>query len=215
MFQIIVVDFEYASPNPAAFDIANHFHEWTANYHGETPAFLDPSLYPTLNERRNFYRAYLEATIKLNWINRERDTPTPPAADTPGGGGDDAGTPADPLACLFETRRRKRGMSSASIISIDSIHERSFSLSGRRVDASEEDIVLLEEQVRRWSPASHAMWAVWGVVQAREEVERARAGGRLDGEEDGDVPAGEFDYLSYAKGRFESFRRELRALGAL
>ena len=212
MFQIIVVDFEYASPNPAAFDIANHFHEWTANYHGDTPTFLDPSLYPTLDERHNFYKAYLGATMKLNWINRDSDTPTPPALETPV---DDAGTSSDSLAHLFEGRRRTRGMSSASIISIDSIHERSFSLSGRHVDVSEEDIALLEEQVRRWSPASHAMWAVWGVVQAREEVERARAGGRLDGEEDGDVPAGEFDYLTYAKGRLESFRRELRALGAL
>ena len=67
----------------------------------------------------------------------------------------------------------------------------------------------------RWSPVFHAMWAVWGVVQAREEVERANAGGRLDGEEDGDVPATEFDSLSFAKGRFEDFRRESRALGAL
>jgi choline kinase len=106
-------------------------------------------------------------------------------------------------------------MSSASIISVDSIHEQSFSLSGRYVGVSEEDIDLLEEQVMRWGPASRAMWAVWGVVQAREDVERANAGGRLDGEEDGDVPAAEFDYLSLAKGRFEEFRRESRALGAL
>jgi choline kinase len=213
LFQILVVDFEYASPNPAAFDIANHFHEWTANYHGDTPAFLDSSLYPELDERLNFYRAYLEATIKLNWINRDSDTPTPPAMDTPV---ETPGTSSDSFSHLLETpRRRKRGMSSASIISIDSIHERSFSRSGRHVELPEEDINLLEEQVRRWSPASHAMWAVWGVVQARENVERAKAGGRLDGEEDGDVPAGEFEYLAYAKGRFEAFRREVRALGAL
>ena len=190
----------------------NHFHEWTGNYHGDNPALLDPSLYPTLDERRNFYLAYLEATVKLNWINRDSDTPIPPAVDTPV---ENSGTPSDSLAHLLETRRRKRGMSSASIISIDSIRERSFSLSGRRVEVSDEDISLLEEQVRRWSPASHAMWAVWGVVQAREQVERVKAGGRLDGEEDGDVPTGEFEYLTYAKGRLESFRRELRALGAL
>ncbi|KAF8758972.1 Choline/ethanolamine kinase [Rhizoctonia solani] len=35
--RIIVVDFEYAGPNPAAYDIANHFHEWTADYHSDTP----------------------------------------------------------------------------------------------------------------------------------------------------------------------------------
>ena len=150
--------------------------------------------------------------MKLNWINRNSDTPTPPAIDTTV---NNSGTSSDSLAHPLQTRRRKRGMSSASIISIDSIHERSFSLSGRHVDISEEDIDLLEEQVKRWSPASHAMWAIWGVVQAREEVERAKSGGNLDGEEDEEVPAGEFEYLTYAKGRFEAFRREAKALGAL
>ncbi|TFY83744.1 hypothetical protein EWM64_g281 [Hericium alpestre] len=58
--QIIVVDFEYASPNPAAFDIANHFHEWTADYHGPTPHILDNARYPTREQRRNFFNAYLE-----------------------------------------------------------------------------------------------------------------------------------------------------------
>ena len=88
-------------------------------------------------------------------------------------------------------------------------------MSGRHVDIPEEDIDLLEEQVRRWSPASHAMWAIWGVVQAREEVERVKSGGNLDGEEDEEVPASEFEYLTYAKGRIEAFRREVKALGAL
>ncbi|TFY65275.1 hypothetical protein EVG20_g5659 [Dentipellis fragilis] len=34
-------------------------HQWTANYHGPTPHILDPTRYPTPEERRNFYRAYL------------------------------------------------------------------------------------------------------------------------------------------------------------
>jgi hypothetical protein len=49
------------------------------------------------------------------------------------------------------------------------------------------------------------MWAIWGVVQAREGVERAKAGGRLDGEEDEEVPASEFEYLTYAR-RVDSSR---------
>ncbi|KAG6332712.1 hypothetical protein ID866_6382, partial [Astraeus odoratus] len=48
--QIVVVDFEYAAPNPLAFDIANHFHEWTADYQSSTPHMLDPSRYPTAEE---------------------------------------------------------------------------------------------------------------------------------------------------------------------
>lgn len=39
-------DYEYASYNPIAFDIANHFCEMAANYHTETPHVLDYRKYP-------------------------------------------------------------------------------------------------------------------------------------------------------------------------
>ena len=133
--QIIVVDFEYASPNPAAFDIANHFHEWTANYHGETPHILDPAIYPTREQRFNFYHAYL--------------THYQPSI-----------TSTEPLQVQEER---------------------------------------LEAQVAAWSPASHGMWALWGLVQAREALDGT------DGEP-------EFDYVGYALCRMDGFRRELRAL---
>lgn len=139
--QIIVVDFEYAGLNAAAFDIANHFHEWTANYHSSTPHLLSPALYPTAEQRRNFYRAYLKH---------------------------------DKLV----------GAATASMIPSD----------------DEAQLQKLEDQVRAWSPASHAMWAVWGVVQAREFLEG------LDAEP-------EFDYLGYAQCRIDAFRRDIRALG--
>ena len=148
--QIIVVDFEYAAPNPAAFDIANHFHEWTANYHGDTPHILDPTRYPTAEERRNFYRAYLTHTDCH--LDGPASAPVPAAAPD-----------------LSE-------------------------------DALASEMEKLEAHVRAWSPASHGMWAIWGVVQAREFVEGK------DGEP-------EFDYLGYAQCRMDGFRRELRALG--
>ncbi|KAK7058312.1 hypothetical protein VNI00_001943 [Paramarasmius palmivorus] len=137
--QIIVVDFEYASPNPATFDIANHFHEWTANYHSSTPHLLIPSRYPTPTERRNFYLSYLE---------HANDSSQTPLTDT------ELNAQADKL----------------------------------------------DEQVRYWSPASHAMWAVWGIVQAREDLRN-------------DVKEPEFDYIGYAKCRMALFRKEIAALG--
>ncbi|KAJ6604295.1 choline kinase, cytoplasm [Mycena vulgaris] len=138
--QLIVVDFEYASPNPASFDIANHFHEWTANYHSEHPHILDRSRYPTKEERYNFYMAYLEhSTLAPNSL---------------------------PLT--------------------------KFELMGLMPD--------LDKQVKAWSPASHAMWAIWGLVQAREDVE-------------GGVEEPEFDYLGYAQCRMAAFRKELEGLG--
>ncbi|KAH8100458.1 kinase-like protein [Cristinia sonorae] len=138
--QIIVVDFEYASPNPAAFDIANHFHEWTANYHADTPHVLHPDRYPTVDQRRNFYRTYIMHSTD------------PDAAPT-----------------------------------------------NLQPDNMEVQIEQLDKQVRMWSPASHGMWALWGLVQAREFLEGQ------DGEP-------EFDYVGYARCRMESFRRELREL---
>ncbi|KAF9015003.1 kinase-like domain-containing protein [Cyathus striatus] len=140
--QIIVVDFEYASPNPASFDIANHFHEWTANYHGPEPHTLDPSVYPTEQERYNFYKAYIQHS---NIFGKNL-----PNSDS-------------------ELQRRS---------------------------------AQLDEQVRVWSPASHAMWAVWGIVQAREDIE-------------GQVATPEFDYIGYARGRMSAFRRELQRLTIL
>ncbi|MFQ6640101.1 hypothetical protein Gotur_014331 [Gossypium turneri] len=45
---ITLIDYEYASYNPVAYDLANHFCEMAANYHSETPHILDYSIYPEL-----------------------------------------------------------------------------------------------------------------------------------------------------------------------
>lgn len=42
----ILQDYEYASFNPVAFDIANHFCEMAADYHTATPHVLDFTKYP-------------------------------------------------------------------------------------------------------------------------------------------------------------------------
>ena len=39
-------DYEYASYNPVAYDLANHFCEMAANYHTDTPHVLDYNMYP-------------------------------------------------------------------------------------------------------------------------------------------------------------------------
>ncbi|KAJ7596685.1 choline kinase, cytoplasm [Mycena floridula] len=137
--QIIVVDFEYASPNPASFDIANHFHEWTADYHSATPQILDHRRYPSFEQRRNFYTAYLEQVPSST-----HQSLSPPEQEV-----------------FFKK---------------------------------------FDDQIRFWSPASHAMWAIWGIVQAREDIEN-------------DVQEPEFDYIGYARCRMAGFRREIKALG--
>ncbi|XP_062159492.1 probable choline kinase 1 [Alnus glutinosa] len=59
---ITLIDYEYASYNPVAYDFANHFCEMAADYHSETPHVLDYSKYPGLEERQRFVRMYLSST---------------------------------------------------------------------------------------------------------------------------------------------------------
>src|ERR1700753_305719 len=58
--RLVVVDFEYSGYNPRGFDIANHFCEWTADYHCNEPAKLRAECYPTLAEQKRFVNAYVE-----------------------------------------------------------------------------------------------------------------------------------------------------------
>lgn len=59
---VTIIDYEYASFNPVAFDIANHFCEMTADYHSELPHILDYSKYPGYAERLQFIQAYLKTS---------------------------------------------------------------------------------------------------------------------------------------------------------
>ncbi|KAF3775592.1 putative choline kinase 2 [Nymphaea thermarum] len=43
---LTIIDYEYATFNPVAYDIANHFCEMFADYHTETPHILDFNKYP-------------------------------------------------------------------------------------------------------------------------------------------------------------------------
>lgn len=56
---ITIIDYEYSSYNPVAYDIANHFCEMVADYHSETPHVLDYGKYPDLEECERFVRIYL------------------------------------------------------------------------------------------------------------------------------------------------------------
>ncbi|GFY85756.1 choline kinase 1 [Actinidia rufa] len=56
-----IEDYEYATYNPVAYDIANHFCEMVANYHTDTPHVLTYTSYPGLEERRRFVHVYLSS----------------------------------------------------------------------------------------------------------------------------------------------------------
>jgi thiamine kinase-like enzyme len=60
-----LIDFEYAGAGPAAFDVANHWCEWAADYHGAAPHALDPGRLPDGGQRRAFARAYVAEASRL------------------------------------------------------------------------------------------------------------------------------------------------------
>ncbi|KAJ0988047.1 hypothetical protein J5N97_006403 [Dioscorea zingiberensis] len=59
---VTIIDYEYTSFNPIAYDIANHFSEMAADYHTDTPHILDFNKYPDLAERKRFVKIYLSSS---------------------------------------------------------------------------------------------------------------------------------------------------------
>lgn len=151
--RLIVVDFEYASPNCRGYDIANHFHEWRANYHHPTlsHSLMPHGNYPTPEERERFYRSYLSVEMSQG---------------------------EELLRDLAD------------------------------VDAAK--VAQLEEETLRWSPASSAFWALWGLISAEEQIS-----GIASEKETGQPYTPDWDYLSYAVERFQMFRDDARGLGAI
>ncbi|KAG9127979.1 hypothetical protein FRC07_006573 [Ceratobasidium sp. 392] len=183
--RIIVVDFEYAAPNPAAFDIANHFHEWMADYHSpDASHVLSRSKYPTRGERWNFYCGYLAS---------------------PTLGGPFTASPAPTRQSSFNANSSLSAVNSfgSSQSGVDRAHTPKPPSGSAGTPAGqievEELMDTLDAQVYAWSPASHAMWVIWGIVQASDDVTTGEIG--------------DFDYLGYAIGRLEQFEEELAERG--
>ncbi|KAL6945267.1 hypothetical protein ACO0QE_002716 [Hanseniaspora vineae] len=56
--RLVVIDFEYSGPNPAALDLANHLSEWMHDYHCENPHLVSPKNYPNKEQVLNFLYSY-------------------------------------------------------------------------------------------------------------------------------------------------------------
>lgn len=58
---LVVIDFEYSGPNFPAYDIADHFSEWMADYHDpERSYYIFEEKYPTQLEILNLIKSYVE-----------------------------------------------------------------------------------------------------------------------------------------------------------
>lgn len=57
--KLVVIDFEYAGPNPAAYDLANHLSEWMHDYSGAHPYKCNPDAFPNKEQTLNFLYSYV------------------------------------------------------------------------------------------------------------------------------------------------------------
>jgi len=207
--RLVVIDFEYASPNPRAYDIANYFKEWTTNYvhptHSWSMRVHDP--YPTKEERYQWLRAYVEHG---RWITRRS------------GGSSKLSTPEsmNAMSEMSLPPSITSGDTSPPVSPRPSAQSPAF-------DATLAEIERLDEEVYVWSPAINAVWGLWGVVIARDDIVTlletmkqhvciTPSGWEFDqqaaiesGLERGDP--NDFDNLRFSLDRIEVFREELDA----
>ncbi|KAF8066213.1 choline kinase 3 [Scenedesmus sp. PABB004] len=60
---LTLIDYEYSGFNPVAFDIANHWCEWAADYHTDQPHVLDFARLPSPEQQTAFVEQYLAALL--------------------------------------------------------------------------------------------------------------------------------------------------------
>lgn len=201
--QLVVIDFEYAAANVPGLEFANHFTEWTYNYHDSVHCYAcNHERYPTVEEQRRFIKAYIDHRPQF-----------PAACATPRlQPQDSGGGPSTPS--LHATA------SSSSIVEfmLDArVPPGGWSAAERaREEQSDAQVRELLDEARLWRAANSAQWVAWGIVQAKvpgldanndavsdEEAARAEA----------DMEPDEFDYLSYAQDRAFFFWGDCVQLG--
>ena len=63
---IRLIDYEYAGVNPVALDLANHWCEYAADYHTNTPHVLDYRKFPDHEHQAGFIHAYIETVVSMS-----------------------------------------------------------------------------------------------------------------------------------------------------
>jgi len=199
---LVVIDFEYAGYNTRAFDIGNHFCEWTADYHSDRPSVLHPSRYPTKDEQLNFLEAYVEAEIAmcgyhLTAINIAKYAKKRRSISA---------TLSQSLSNLAfkatEVITKKTANSSAPALDVpattqgNSAAENDRTIPRKKHDVADggggvskaEILDSMYKEVNKFALTSHIMWGLWGLIQATQsEIE--------------------FDYFEYSLQRLTEFRR--------
>ncbi|KAH7126280.1 kinase-like domain-containing protein [Dactylonectria estremocensis] len=184
--QLIVIDFEYAGPNLPGIEFANHFTEWTYNYHDATAPFAcSERRYPTVEEQKRCIKAYVDHRPRFPANNAS----TPMLSPSDGSLSSGASTP------LVQAHP---GPSSNSIVDfmLDARVPPGGWTAAERANEEQSDQRVREllEETRLWRPANHIQWVAWGIVQAKVP-------GLDPAVVEEDIGPDEFDYLRYTQDR--------------
>ncbi|KAI5302359.1 phosphate system positive regulatory protein pho81 [Ascosphaera pollenicola] len=210
--QLVVIDFEYASPNVRGLEFANHFTEWCYNYHDEeAPWRCNIEHYPKPEDQARFIRAYLT-----------HHSYVPGTVAT--------GADASAIAVEIANHPSRSPRMPPLVLDDDPSVPANQATNADSVDA---DTVRLMRETRLWRAANSAQWSAWGVVQAKipgieqdsalqfqEEAEDGKPGSENEtavskGDDSEDAAGEEFDYLAYAQDRALFFWADLFSLGVV
>jgi choline kinase len=158
--QLVVIDFEYAAANLPGLEFANHFTEWTYNYHDPVAPFAcNTDRYPSVDQQRRFLKAYLEHVPQFGRSSASTTSPndTPLATPTTG---TPMGTPG--LHSSYSSSSIVEFMLDARVPPGGWKEEEK-----RQAEASEQKLVELMDETRLWRIANSAQWVAWGIIQAK------------------------------------------------
>jgi choline/ethanolamine kinase len=162
-----LIDYEYSGFNPIAFDIANHWCEWAADYHTASPHLLDFSQLPTRPQQAAFVRHYLAALLAAVGV-----------AICPGGGGSMAAAPAEagaadagscPPAAAAAADTAAAAASACPPALGAWLGRHMPGSAGGAMPAEGFDALCAELHAASlaFMCVSHAQWALWGLIQAQ------------------------------------------------
>lgn len=162
--QLVVIDFEYASPNMPGLEFANHFTEWCYDYHHPEHNWMcDTRLYPNEGEQYRFVRSYVMHRPQFN----------PAASATPKMEGREKTNISD---FMLDARAPPPSTSTPGPV-VESDYDKE---EREREKVQEREIQRLLRETRIWRPANTAQWVAWGIVQAKVpelyEMERKETG---------------------------------------
>ncbi|KAK4200640.1 putative choline kinase [Triangularia verruculosa] len=210
--QLVVIDFEYAGANIPGLEFANHFSEWTYDYHdARYPHVCDTTKYPSVDQQRRFIRAYVDHKPRFPYIDSGKNTPvtTPTGATGVGNLIPAAVSTSSIVDFMLDARVPAGGWKE---------EER------KGEEAIEKRVKELMEETKLWRTANSAQWVAWGLVQAKipglKVSENGEAAGVAPTEEDEtedetEGGADAFDYLGYTQSRAYFFLGDCVQLGLI